>query len=106
MPTVSVQIVRFTDPAQPGWVACVLRDASGRAWEFVEKVPVVTTASLDEYSVYPQPGVIACEIIRQRTDEHGRTLYIIDTEYPWHVAATSGEMQFEVSADQITTAAA
>ena len=46
MPFVSVQIVRFTDAAFPGWVACVLRDASGRAWEFVEKGPVVTTASL------------------------------------------------------------
>ncbi len=106
MPVVNVQIVRFTDGAQPGWVACVLRDASGRAWEFVEKVPVVTTVSLDEFSVYPQPGTIACEVVRQRIDERGRTLCAIDTEHPWHVAAVGGETQFEVCTDQIITAAA
>ena len=106
MTTVGVQIVRFTDDAFPGWVACVLRDASGRAWEFVDKVPVFTTALLDEDTVYPQPGVVACEIIGQRTDEHGRTLCAIDTEHPWRVAATSGETQFEVFTHQITTTAA
>ena len=105
MPIVRVQIVRFTDAAFPGWVACVLHDASGRAWEFVEKVPVVTTAPLDGSSVYPQPGVVACEVVGQRTDERGRALCTIDTEQPWHIAATGGETQFEVYADLITTAA-
>ena len=105
MPFVSVQIVRFADAAFPGWVACVLRDASGRTWEFIDKVPVFTSASLDEFSVYPQPGVVACEIVGQRADEHGRLLCTINTEQPWHVIEAGGQTQFEVSADQLTTAA-
>ncbi|MDI1443615.1 hypothetical protein [Polyangium sp. 6x1] len=44
---VEVQIVRFADDAQPGWVECHLLDAHGRRWAFLEKVPVVTTARLD-----------------------------------------------------------
>ena len=106
MTTVGVQIVRFTDPAFPGWAACVLRDASGRAWEFIDKASVFTTAPLGESTAYPQPGAVACEVIRQRTDESGRALCTIDTERPWHVAATGGEMQFEVFAHQITTSVA
>ena len=105
MPFVSVQIVRFTDAAFPGWVVCALLDASGREWEFIDKVPVFTSALLDEFSVYPQPGVIACEVVGQRTDERGRPLCTIDTERPWGVAATSGETRFEVCAHQLTTAA-
>ena len=58
---------------------------------------------LDERSAYPQPGVIACEIVRERKDERGRVLCTIETERPWGVAATSGETQFEVWAEQITT---
>ena len=100
---VAVQIVRFTDASQPGWVECVLRDATGRVWTFVEKVPVVTQADLDEHSVYPQPGVIACEIIERRKDERGRMLCTIDTERPWGVPATTGETRFDVCAEQITT---
>ena len=82
MHKVAVEIVRFSDPAQPGWVECVLRDAAGRVWTFVEKVPVVSQAMLDERSAYPQPGVIACEIVRERKDERGRVLCTIDTERP------------------------
>jgi hypothetical protein len=37
--SVSVDITKFVDAAQPGWVECVLRDAHGVAWTFVEKVP-------------------------------------------------------------------
>ncbi len=32
MHDVHVEIHRFTDAAQPGWVECVLRDTSGREW--------------------------------------------------------------------------
>ena len=105
MPLLRVQIVRFTNATFPGWVASALHDAFGRTWEFVDKVAVFTTASLDEFSVYPQPGVIACEVVQQHTDEHGRQLWTIDTERPWGVAATSGETRFEVCADQFATAA-
>lgn len=106
MHTISVQIVRFTDTSQPGWVESVLRDASGREWLLVDKVSIFTNASLDEASSYPQLGVVACEIVREWTDELGHGRCIISTERPWGVEATSGETQFEVFSNQITTHAA
>jgi hypothetical protein len=101
MLTVGVQIVRFTDAAQPGWVECVLRDAQGRTWVFSDKVPIFTSVSLDADSSYPQPGVIACEIVRECIDENGRKRCIVNTARPWGVAAKSGEMQFEVFYEQV-----
>ena len=103
MHTIIVQIVRFTDASQPGWVECVLRDASGHEWLLADKVPIFTGAPLDAASSYPQPGVVACEIVREWTDGRGRRRSIISTERPWGVEATSGETQFEVFSDQITT---
>ena len=106
MPTLRVQIVRFTDASQPGWVECALRDASGRQWLLSDKVPVFTAAHLDESSTYPQPGSVDCEILREWTDEQGRQRCVISTDRPWGLAATGGETQFEVFRDQISTAAA
>src|SRR5580692_6372751 len=96
MHVVNVQIVSFTSPAQPGWVECVLRDAADREWTLADKLPVFTEAELDERSVYPQPGVVACEIVRQWTDECGKIRCIIDTERPWGVSTKNGKTQFEV----------
>jgi len=106
MHTISVQIARFTDASQPGWVECVLRDTSGREWILADKLPVFTDADLDADSRYPQPGVVACEIVREWTDEHGRRRCVITTERPWGVEAKGGQTQFEVFNDQITTTAA
>ena len=106
MHTVSVQIVRFIDPAQPGWFKCVLRDAADRDWTLADKVPIFTEAPLDAQSVYPQPGVVACEIVRQWTDESGRARCVIDTERPLGVSTKNGETQLEVFIDPITTNAA
>jgi hypothetical protein len=103
MHTVHVQIVRFTDSRVPGWVECMLRDAAGREWNLADKMPVFTDAPLDADSRYPQPGVVACEIVRAWTDERGRTRCTIDTERPWGVSTGHGETQFEVFIEQITT---
>jgi hypothetical protein len=103
MHAVDIQILRFTDSAQPGWVECMLRDASNREWRFEEKAPVVSAAGLDADSIYPQPGIIACEIVRRRKDENDHTICTIDTGNPWGVAATTGETQFDVFIDQIVT---
>jgi len=100
--TITVQIVRFTDASQPGWVECVLRDAAGREWLLAEKVPIFTEALLDANSSYPQPGVVACEIVREWTDEQGRGRCIISTERPWGVKTQGGETQFEVFSNQVT----
>lgn len=105
MNTISVQIVRFTDASQPGWVECVLRDTSGRQWFLADKVPIFTQDRLTESSSYPQPGSVACEILREWTDEYGRRRCLISTDCPWGVVAMGGETQFEVFRDQITTGA-
>ncbi|MDI3282264.1 hypothetical protein [Polyangium sp. 15x6] len=88
---VQVQIVRFADDAQPGWVECHLIDAHGRRWSFLEKVPVVTLAPLDEQSEYPQPGIVACEVLTRRGG-----IARIDTAQPWAIESTEGETQFDV----------
>lgn len=101
MYTINVEIVRFTDPHQPGWVECILRDALGHEWTIMEKVPVVSDAPLDVTSIYPQQGEVACELVEQWTDEQGRTRCIIDTERPWGIEAENGVTRFEVFLDQL-----
>lgn len=101
MPSLCVQIVRFVDLSQPGWVECRLLDAWDRDWTFMEKVPVVTRESLDATSDYPQEGFIACTVVRSWQDECGRALVTVDTLQPWGVAAVGGETQFEVLASRV-----
>ena len=82
MVTIRVNIVQWIADAQPGLVACQLIDAWGNAHIFIDKLPIFTTANLDQQSVYPQPGWIACEVIDQRQDAHGRKMVTVDTEQP------------------------
>lgn len=94
---VSVEIRRYVDDSQPGWVECRLTDADGCEWVFVEKVPIVTVEPLDAQSDYPRRGVIACRVVERPVD--GRV--VIDTEQPWGVEATSGETRFAVRPEQL-----
>src|SRR5687767_11078468 len=103
MHTVSVQIVRFSDLSFPGWVECVLRDTSGREWLFSDKAPVFTKSHLCATSSYPQPGVVACEIVREWTDDDGRARCQITTGRPWSVEAVGGETEFEIFREQIAS---
>jgi hypothetical protein len=98
---VQVEISRYVDDAQPGWVECWLTDAWARQWSFVEKVPVVTAADLDAMSPYPQPGVIACQVVARRRDAAGREVVTIDTGSPWSVESTTGDVRFDVLPEQL-----
>ena len=91
-----VTILRFVDPDQPGWVECELADAAGKKWLFREKVPIVTDRDLDENSEYPQPGVIACEVVGRRRDEHGWETITVNTEVPDGVESVDGQTRFDV----------
>ena len=102
MPYLAVTIVRFVDPHYPGFVECQLNDASGQQHVIIEKVPVVTAADLGPETLYPQPGVIACEISAQWTDEQGRELRRISTAEPWGIESTSREHSFVVLAEQLS----
>ena len=96
-----VQIDRFVDDHQPGFVECSLVDAHGTKHVFLEKIPVVTTETLWPGSAYPRPGAIACQVEREFKDPAGITLLQVSTELPWHVESTTGETRFTVQAGQV-----
>lgn len=96
-----VQIERFVDEHQPGFVERSLVDALGKKHFFVEKVPIVTTEDLWSDSQYPRPGVIACQVQREWRADDGLLLAQVSTELPWHVESTSGESCFVVLAIQL-----
>lgn len=100
MLAVRVEISRYVDDWQPGWVECKLTDALGHEHVFVEKVPVVSQAHLDAASSYPQSGVIACTVVATR-ERDGREVVRIDTETPDGVESTTGLSQFEVFSEQL-----
>jgi hypothetical protein len=97
MMAVKVTITRYvSDDPQPGIVECELLDVHGRRWHFIEKTAVVSANNLDGKSVYPQPGVIAGEVVRRSRDAAGREVIHIDTEHPWGVESIDGVTQFDV----------
>ena len=97
---VKVEITRYVDDSFPGFVECRLIDAWGDRHLFIEKVPVVRSASLDENSSYPQPGIIACQVVDRREIER-REILRIETETLWHIESTTGESSFEVGSHQL-----
>lgn len=103
MHMLSVRILRFIDDSQPGWVERALRDAWGHNHLFREKAPVVSNANLDASTDYPQPGVIACEIIENWRDDAARVLIKIRTDKPWGCQSTDGVTCFDVLPEQLTT---
>lgn len=96
-----ISIIRWADDSQPGWAECLLTDAQGKVWSFLEKAPVVSAEELDARSSYPRSGLIACRVLDRRNDEAGREFLLVDTATPWGIEATSGETQFEVFAEQL-----
>ena len=99
--SLAVQVERFVDDHQPGFVECVLVDADGRHHKFIEKGPVVSTANLWTDSDYPQPGCLGCTIDREWVDELGRCLVRVSTESPWSIESIAGETEFTVLEQQI-----
>ena len=93
MPGVRVEVLKIVDTDSPGWVECILIDAAGTEWRFVEKVPVVLDAHESHLEFLPRPGVLACEIVRR--DEGDMTT--IETG----VESTNGQSVFQVRAVQL-----
>ncbi|HEV8487968.1 MAG TPA: hypothetical protein VGV87_30895 [Blastocatellia bacterium] len=102
MPELTVDIIRYVDAAQPGWVECRLIDAWGKQHSVIDKVPIFTAGDLTETSAYPQPGIIACAIVRCWQDPQGRKIVTIDTNTPWGVESSTGQTQFDVLAAELT----
>ena len=97
----AVQIERFVDDHQPGFVECVLIDADGRRHEFIEKGPVVSAENLWLDSIYPQQGYVGCIIEDEWLDELGRRLARVNTGEPWSIESVAGETRFTVLDQQI-----
>ncbi len=97
---IKVEISRYIDDSQPGWVECLFIDAWGNKQLFIEKAPVVSLEKLDASSDYPQSGIIACQVLEKR-DVNGREVVKIETETPCHIESTTGEVCFDVLPDQL-----
>ena len=97
---IKVKITKFIDDWQPGWVECEFTDAFGKLHVFNEKVPIVTAEYLDENSIYPQDGIIGCEIIERKNVDDCQIVKV-DAELPWHIESTKGESVFEVLDEQL-----
>jgi hypothetical protein len=76
-------------------------DATGSEHLFVEKVPAVTKAGLDETSHFPQPGFIGCVVIERHKRDDGSHLVRIDTQIPWGVETAAGRTKFDVLSEQL-----
>ena len=100
---ISVQIVRFVDSHQPGWVECELVDAEGRRHSIIDKVPVLTMEDLDADSEYPTLGRVPCEVLKRYRDEKGRELVLVSTARPVEMESKEGLSEFIVPASLITS---
>ncbi len=98
---IQITIERLIERSQPGFVQCVLVDASGAHHLFVEKIPVVSREGLRDDTEYSRPGVVACIVMSARTASDGRELVTVDTELPWGIASTDGRTRFEIFPDQL-----
>lgn len=77
-------------------------DVHVRLWIFVEKTAVVVTGeNLYDPAAYPQPGVIACEIVNRYRDTSGREIVTVDTSRPWYIESVQGSTQFAVLPESI-----
>ena len=74
----------------PAIVECRFTDRFGRTWAVVEKLPVLGVADLRSDSQFPQPALIACEIVARRQDDAGREIIDITTKTPWAIESTDG----------------
>ena len=97
----SVQIVRFVDNRQPGWVECEFVDAEGRKHRIVDKVLMFTAEPLDDASTYPRPGLMACEVLDEWRETDGRAASI-STARPVDIESTEGVSEFVVLSTQLS----
>jgi hypothetical protein len=95
------QIIRWVSDDFPGFVECRFAGALGREWSLIEKLPVVTNADLRSNSQFPQPALIACEVVAGGQDDAGRKIAEITTITPFAIEATDGTTCFQLYAEQL-----
>jgi hypothetical protein len=97
-----VQIVRFVDDDQPGFVECEFTDADGRPHRVIDKAPIFTTATVAADSIYPQPGAVRCRLLGVSQDRDGRRLFTISTADPFSIETAEGLTEFDVLTSQVS----
>lgn len=105
MTVIEVEITRFMDDHQPGFVECWFADVEGNKHTFVEKVPVVSSEILMSTSAYPCRGVIACEVQERWTTKQGVELARVSTNTPWGIESLERLGSFVVAASQLRSVA-
>lgn len=100
---ISVQIARFVDSQQPGWVECELVDAEGCRHIIIDKVPVFTSEALDGDSEFPRPGNVPCVVLKRYQDEKGRELVRVSTARPADIESQGGLSEFTVLPSVMTS---
>ncbi len=101
MKAIKILITNFIDDHYPGFVQCKFYDAFGREHILEDKVPIFTDQYLDAKSVFPQDGVVACEILKEWSDKNGRTINFVNIAKPWGVKTIEGLTQFEVFEEEL-----
>jgi len=100
----AVEIVRFVDNHQPGWIEVQFVDIEGKRHSLIDKVPTfVTSGRLDPETGYPQPGVIVCTILSTSEDKNGQTVAHITTTRPYCLESTDGLSAFDVLSTQLSS---
>jgi len=102
MPCLQVSIVRFVDEHQPGFVECEFTDATGTVHTLVDKVPIFSLNDLWGDSVYPQPGLIRCEVLEQSQDLRGHRLARVTIAKPDGLESSRGLFEFVVLESQLS----
>jgi hypothetical protein len=102
MHQLAVQIVRFVDDHQPGWIAVEFVDAEGKVHTLIDKVPVLSDEDLDAASPYPRPGVVRVEVLSRSQDARGREVVRVTTNIPDCVESTEKLSEFSVFPAQVS----
>lgn len=89
MPSLRVEIVRYTDECFAGWAECQLIDAAGHVWRFLKPRARLRTALDDDR--LPAFGHIDCEVL-ERID--GTVL--VSTARPRGIRSLDGESRFRI----------
>lgn len=96
MKAIKIEIIEFISNDQPGFVECKFFDAWDKEHRVQEKISVVTEKDLNKSSVYPQDGIIACEVTEIWIDINNRKLFTVTTEKPWGIDSIDGLNKFDL----------
>lgn len=95
MPSLLVEIVRYTQECFPGWAECRLIDAGGRDWRFLKPRARLNTLSQDDS--LPAKGWIDCEVLERQ----GGTA-LVSTARPRGIRSLEGENRFRIPLDSLS----